>query len=169
MKNYLGIDVGLDGALAFYNPWNKDLIIEDMPTLEITVNKKRKRQIDLYRLAQIIDAHRMGVARAMVEQVGASPGMGVVSSFNFGFSAGATQMVIAAHRIPMALVHPNVWKRVMGVTADKDTSFRAASRLLPQHAHFWARKKDDGRAEAALLAVYAAQTDKAKNSLEGLL
>jgi len=169
MKWYMGCDVGLDGAIAFYNPFSKDLIIEDMPTLNIKVNNKNKRQVDLYRLAQIVDAHKSSIARAMIEAVSSAPGMGCVSAFNFGFSAGVVQMVVASNFIPMGLVSPRVWKRVMGVTADKDTSFRAASRLLPQHGHMWNLKKHDGRAEAALLAVYCAQTDKARSSVGDLL
>jgi crossover junction endodeoxyribonuclease RuvC len=52
-----------------------------------------------------------------------------------------------------------VWKRALGVKGDKDVSRQRASALLPRHSGLWLRKKDDGRAEAALIAYYgAAQT-----------
>ena len=162
MKYYLAIDPGLSGALAYYDPATKELIIHDMPTLEISTNKKKKREINLYELSRILDMMQPKTIKAVIEQVGSSPQQGVTSAFNFGQSVMAAKMGVAANFIPMTLVTPTVWKRAMGVTADKDTCFRAASRLLPAHCDKWARKRDDGRAEAALLAVYAAQTDKNK-------
>jgi crossover junction endodeoxyribonuclease RuvC len=40
----------------------------------------------------------------------------------------------------------------MRVTADKDTARTRAIELWPSHAQLFARKKDHGRAEAALIA-----------------
>jgi hypothetical protein len=42
------------------------------------------------------------------------------------------------------------------VKGDKDVSRQRASALLPRHSGLWLRKKDDGRAEAALIAYYGA-------------
>ena|ERR1700728_1910689 len=168
MKRYLGCDVGLSGALAYYDPLTRELEIIDMPTLEIKVNNKKKRQIDLYTLAREVDARKNDTRKAVVELVGTMPGQGITSSFNFGFSAGCMQMVIASNFIPMMTVSPRVWKKAMSVTADKDTAFREASRLLPHHSGKWNLKKHDGRVEATLLAIYAAQTDK-NRSVEDIL
>lgn len=155
---FLGVDPGLSGALAFYDPNTNDLIIHDMPTHQITRNGKIKRQLDLYQLGILIDSMANVTHSAIVEQVGALPGQGVTSMFSFGFSAGAAQAAIAAHLIPMTLVTPANWKRVMGLkTASKDASRLRASQLLPKHAHQWSRIKDDGRAEASLLAIYGAK------------
>ena len=38
--------------------------------------------------------------------------------------------------------------------ADKDGARARASQLLPWAAHQWARAKDDGKAEASLIALY---------------
>ncbi len=43
----------------------------------------------------------------------------------------------------------------MGVTADKETSRKRAISLAPMLADRLSRKKDDGRAEAILIALYA--------------
>jgi crossover junction endodeoxyribonuclease RuvC len=67
-------------------------------------------------------------------------------------------MAVASSFVPTEYVSPQKWKRHFGLTSDKDESRRAASRLLPKSAHLWARVKDDGRAEAALLAIYGART-----------
>lgn len=153
---HLGIDPGLSGALAFYDKNDGELLIYDMPTFEIKVNNKNKRQIDLYQLADIVRGHAKQVERAVVELVNAMPGQGVTSSFNFGFAAGCAQMVLAAHQVPMTTVSPQRWKKVMGLTADKDVARKIASQTLPRHAGMWPLVKHDGRAEAAMLAYYLA-------------
>jgi hypothetical protein len=40
------------------------------------------------------------------------------------------------------------------VQKGKDASRARASELLPAYSHLWQRKRDDGRAEAALIALY---------------
>lgn len=153
---YLGIDPGLSGAIAIYNPENGDLDVYDMPTHAITVNGKKKNQIDLYQLGNLIDTLKHKVKLAVVERVSSMPGQGVASVFSFGFSAGVAQGVLAANLIPMVLVPPAVWKRKYGLSSDKDASRQRASQLLPQHSKQWPLKKHDGRAESALLAHYGA-------------
>lgn len=154
---YLGIDPGLSGALAFYSPVGNLLSIFDMPTHEIAVNGKRKRQLDLHELGRIVDTMAANLAIALVEQVNAMPKQGVTSSFNFGFNAGCTQMAVVALGVPLRLVTPQKWKKEMGLSSDKDASRREASRVLPKHADLWPLVKHDGRAEAALLAYYASR------------
>jgi hypothetical protein len=147
-----GIDPGISGAIAIVG---KDIVtILDMPTLEITVNGKKKRQIDLYALARFFDLHGTSIKKAVIEDPHASPGAGVVSMFNFGFSCGAAQAIVAAQFCPMQLVRPAIWKKAMGLTSDKDLSRRMASQMLPHYSHMWNLKKHDGRAEAVLLAKY---------------
>lgn len=157
MRYFLGIDPGLTGALAFYDPKTGDLQVWDMPTHEIKVNGKKKNRLDLFGLANIVDPLSQEVILAGVEEVGAMPKQGVSSSFNFGFSAGCAQMVVAANAIPLRTVRPAVWKRAMQIGSDKARARREASRLLPRHAGLWTLVKHDGRAEAALLAYYMAK------------
>jgi crossover junction endodeoxyribonuclease RuvC len=155
MSTYiLGIDPGLTGALAFYDPLSGDLTVEDMPVFSEKRNGKNKSCLDLYQLARIVDDKASQVKKAVVELVGAMPKQGVSSSFSFGFSAGAAQTVVAANLIPMLTVPPTVWKKALKLNASKDGSRIMASKLMPRHAHLWALKKHDGRAEAALLAYY---------------
>lgn len=156
MKWILGIDPGLSGALAFYEPETGALEVFDMPVFAVKRNGKTKRCLDLYQLGMLVDSHANDTAKAVVEEVGAMPKQGVSSSFSFGFSAGAAQMVVAANMIPMTTIVPAVWKRVMKLNASKDGSRIMASKLLPRHAGKWNLHKHDGRAEAALLAYYGA-------------
>jgi crossover junction endodeoxyribonuclease RuvC len=149
----LGVDPGLGGALAVYAP--SGVLTWDMPVLEV----KGKRRIDMHALwslvQEILAVHEPVLA--VVEDVHAMPKQGVTSSFTFGRVAAAVEMALVAAGIPLHLVTPGAWKRLMGLSADKDASRLKASRLFPACAGQWARKKDDGRAEAALLAYYGSR------------
>lgn len=156
-----GIDPGLSGAIAFYEPNSGELQVFDMPTHTKTVSGKDRRVIDIYGLGRIIDSLAHDISLAVVEQVNAMPKQGVSSSFNFGFAAGCAQMAIAALNIPLRTVRPATWKKEMHLQADKNASRQEASRLMPKHAGLWPLVKHDGRAEASLLAYYGAQQEKA--------
>ena len=56
--------------------------------------------------------------------------------------------------LPMTLVTPVTWKAKLKVSRNKDNARYRASQLMPRFAHFWARRSDDGMAEAALIAFY---------------
>jgi crossover junction endodeoxyribonuclease RuvC len=165
--HYLGIDPGQSGALALYypgytpigdgQPAGASLAITDMPTLQITVNGKKRTQIDLMALARWFDLNGSTVKAALIEDPHAMPHQGVSSSFKFGFVCGALQAMVASQFIAVTLVRPRTWKMRMGLTADKDATRKRASELLPRFSSMWARAKDDGRAEAALLALYLSQ------------
>jgi crossover junction endodeoxyribonuclease RuvC len=62
--------------------------------------------------------------------------------------------ILTALAIPYTVVPPVVWKRALMVPAGKSAARARASQLLPAAAGYWARVKDDGRAEAALIALY---------------
>jgi len=155
---YLGIDPGLTGAMAFFDPETGELEVHDMPVFAEKRNNKTKSCLDLYQMARIVDSKASETKQAVVELVNAMPKQGVTSSFSFGFSAGAAQTIVAANMIPMILVAPLRWKRVLRLNASKDASRIKASQVMPRHAHLWSLKKHDGRAEAALLAYYGSIT-----------
>lgn len=159
LKFYAGVDPGLDGAIALFEPVNSLLHVWDMPTVEILVTGKKKRRVDLHALARLIMQHHLVIAKGAIEEVGAMPGQGVTSMFNFGWSACAPEMAMACFGVPYLTIPPSRWKRQMRIGKDKEGARREASRLLPQHAANWARKKDDGRAEATLLAYWLAKQE----------
>ena len=74
--------------------------------------------------------------------------------------------VLAALAIPCTLVTPGVWKRHHGlIGGDKSESRAKAIALWPGHADLFKRRKDDGRAEAALVAVYGASEQAKLNGV----
>lgn len=149
----LGVDPGLSGAFALYTPASGDLAVFDMPVFILSRGGKAKREGDAVGLARLIDAAGP-IAHAYVEAVGAMPGQGVSSVFAFGRVFGLALGILAANFIPHTLIQPQRWKRALGVPADKDGARARASQLLPAHAGLWSRVKDDGRAEAALIAYF---------------
>lgn len=158
MKYFIGIDPGLSGAIAYYRPSDGFLDVHDVPTHELKRNGKAKREVDLHGLARILDAMTKDQGGSiLIEQVSSMPGQGVSSVFAFGKVYGILLGVSAATFVPLDTVTPAVWKKAMGVTSSKDGARARASSLLPQWSHYWSRVKDDGRAEAALMAIYAAR------------
>lgn len=160
MPVFIGVDPGLSGAIAAYDSETRDLQIHDVPTYELVRNGKKKREVDLHSCARIINyLAKPAGSSILIEQVGSMPGQGVSSVFAFGKVYGILLGISAAAFVPLDTVTPAVWKRAMGVTSSKDGSRAKASALLPQHSHLWSRVKDDGRAEAALIAIYASKRE----------
>lgn len=161
MSYVIGIDPGLSGALALYHSPSGQLVVEDMPTFQLAKGKKAKRFLDYGMVGRIIsDWARDFHPRAFIELVGVMPGQGIASAFDFGRTTGALIQACASALISFEQVTPQVWKRAMGIAtgSGKDASRARASNLFPRHAALFSRVKDDGRAEAALIARYGAQT-----------
>jgi crossover junction endodeoxyribonuclease RuvC len=80
--------------------------------------------------------------------------------FTMGRGLGTWEGVLAGLGIPYELVTPQRWKKALmdGMGKDKDASRLQAIRLFPAIAGQLARKKDDGRADALLIAEYGRRT-----------
>ena len=155
----LGIDPGLTGALALFDSSTDTLLVEDVPTYRLPKGNKTKAYVDLMSLARIVDVMIDGEPKPIVyiERVSSMPGQGIASSFDFGRTTGILQGVCAAHFLRIEQVMPAVWKRALSVPASKDGARARASQFFPKYASFWSRAKDDGRAEASLIAFYGAK------------
>jgi crossover junction endodeoxyribonuclease RuvC len=152
---YLGFDPGINGAVAAFYPEDGSLLVRDMPTFKVKSGKTEKSHIDEAGLARIVQQLIVGhVPDAAIEKVGAMPGQGVTSMFNFGTSFGIIRGVVAALDIRREFVTPQEWKRETRTPAGKDGARARASEIFPIAAPHFARVKDDGRAEAALIAYW---------------
>lgn len=147
----LGIDPGISGALAWVSDDGHLIATADMPLVEVNGKKKVSPQI----LAQMIIDRRPTLV--VTEEPGARPGQGVVSMFSFGLSTGVVLGVCAGLGLPLVGYRPASWKRQAGVPADKGAARQMAQRLWPGASMDFSRVKDDGRAEAALLARMVAK------------
>ena len=103
------IDPGASGALAFFSPVAGTLEIIDMPTVEVKRGAKMKNEISPQMLAPLINARKPGVA--VLEKVGAMPGQGSSSMFQFGRGVGMVEGIVAALQIPIEYVTPQAWQK----------------------------------------------------------
>jgi crossover junction endodeoxyribonuclease RuvC len=148
----LGIDIGAQGAIAALTDTGELLDVWDMPCLRD--GTKNRRTVNAPLLAEII--YKSHADRAYVERVGPRPMEGAVGAFAFGNAAGVVRGCLAAAAIPAVYITPVTWKRVVGVPPGKDMKDRARSIAInrwPGKAELFKRKMDDGRAEAALIAI----------------
>lgn len=158
---YVGIDPGLGGAIAGFLSTGQ-VFMEDTPTIKIKSGKSNKQQIDLSVASSMLRRLNRHAREedtpihVVLEKVGAMPGQGVTSMFNFGMGYGMWQGILAALEIPYTLVHPATWKKVMmpDATKEKDASILRVCQLFPKTGRDLNRKKDHGRADALLLAAY---------------
>lgn len=146
----LAIDPGLSGALAFYYPAKNIVAVYDMPRVE--------NEIDAAELVRIIQQHKPTVA--VIEKVGPMPRDGVRQAWRFSAANAVAKTACALLNIPTSLVSPKAWKAGMSVKGGpqgKEQCRAMALRLFPSCADQFARKKDAGRAEAALIAYHVNQ------------
>jgi crossover junction endodeoxyribonuclease RuvC len=146
VTHYIGIDPGLTGAVAIVDRRGDLVDVYDMPVVD--------RQVNAVDLALSFDTFPADEQIVAIERVASRPGQGVASVFRFGVSYGIVVGVVGALGHRTLHPTPSKWKADMGLSADKERSRKAAIDRWPRSAAWFARKKDDGRAEAALLALW---------------
>lgn len=141
----LGIDPGMSGALAWLNDDGSINTLVDMPLTP-------DRRVDVQR---VWDSLWSG-DRTVIERVAGRNGQAGQNGFmaNYGRLLGVVELLTEP-----ILVSPQKWKAHHRLTGkDKHASRRLAQELWPDQAHLFKRAKDDGRAEAALIARWYLDT-----------
>lgn len=146
---YLGIDPGLGGGIAALDEAGRVLLVEKMPTTP-------KALLDM-----LTGVAETWTTRAVLEKVGVTPQMGVVSAGTFMKGVGHLEMGLLAADILHVMVAPLRWQKVMGVlqervpgvkrlpgSKDKNINKWAAAKLFPE------QKVTHAVADALLLAEY---------------
>lgn len=147
----LGIDPDMGGALAWINESDGALVeLIDMPVLQL----KSKRELDVCQIATLIDCWGPRTGYAFIEKSGMRPGQGVYGTWVTAHNYGALVGVLRANFLLVREVAPTTWKKGMKVSSDKGEARKEASQHWPKEAGRFARVKDHGRAEAALIALY---------------
>lgn len=144
----LGIDPGLQGALATWD--GKQLTIIDVPIVKA---RSRGNEVNLPALADVV-SQLAPFDAAYVERNSSRPHEGVSSARKGGLVEGILLGCIIMCCRKVYRPTPRQWKKVMRLTKDKNYSITKAIEAFPDYHHFFVRKKDHGRAEAALLALY---------------
>lgn len=93
---------------------------------------------------------------ALIEKVGGIHGQSASASFTFGRVTGLLIGLCRAHGCDVLEVPAAEWKGFLRVPADKAGAVTRATEMFGQAAadRYWRRKKDDGVAEAAMIAAY---------------
>ena len=155
----MGIDLGVSGAIAVLTLEGALDSVHDMPVLRD--GPKGRATVNPQLLAQLIAAAH--VDKVFVEWVGPRPGEGAVGAFAFGRARGVVEGVCAALSIPVQFITAPKWKRLIGIPPGKDGAKDAARgeavRRFPDKANLFARKKDDGRADALCCAIAGLMID----------
>lgn len=140
---YIGIDPGKKGGIA---------VMTENKTFVYPFSEE-----NLFDMMDYVRDKEDELSKCVLEKVGAMPGQGVTSMFNFGQNFGFIQGVLRSYGISYELVTPQKWKKEFSVTKDKNTSIEVAKRLFPLvnlKATERCKKDHDGMAEALLLAEY---------------
>jgi crossover junction endodeoxyribonuclease RuvC len=152
----LGVDPGVRGGLAVVaiDDGAAPRLIEaiDIPV----VGTGAKERVDAIAIRAWIASHKPD--HAYVERAQARPGQGASSGFKYGRAVGAIEAAIALSGTPMTVVEPSAWKKFHQLRGgEKEASRQRALQLFPEAHALLGRRKDHGRGEAALLALYGAQ------------
>lgn len=168
MRRFIGIDVGISGALAMVDHHGELQAVADMPLA--VVGKTGRHQIVAAGVADILrswaeghsDEVCVGIERTQArpsikDKGGESRTLSASTGFSLGLSYGIIQGVVAALRYPAVFIDPKTWKTIYRLGSDKEESRAMALQLYPAHVEKIGRKKDHGRAESILIARYVSQ------------
>ena len=149
----LGVDPGVRGGLAIVSIENSaaPILIDaiDIPTIGVGA----KERVDTLTVRIFIARHQPH--HALIERGQAMPKQGSSSGFKYGRACGALEAVLACCEIPTAIVEPSAWKKFHQLRgSDKEASRQRAIQLFPGAHALLARKRDHGRSEAALIALF---------------
>lgn len=142
MTYYLGVDPGKQGALALLSTETNAVNCIDMPDTTAALH-------DAIAAFPIIKG-------CMVEKPYYPQMIGVTNAAKIAVAYGILIGALQWRDIPFREVPPKKWKAAMDLSSSKSASREKAAQAFPAQSDLFRRVKDDGRAEAALLAVYAA-------------
>jgi Holliday junction resolvasome RuvABC endonuclease subunit len=156
MSGILGIDPGIRGGLAIVSINANGAAPQLVHAIDIPVTGVgAKERVDVLAIRSWLAQHTP--QHAFIERAQAMPKQGASSGFKYGRAVGAIESVIACCAIPLTIVEPSVWKRFYQLRGgDKEAGRQRALQLFPAAHALLARKKDHGRAEAALIALAGA-------------
>lgn len=142
MTYYLGIDPGRQGALALMSTETNTVNCIDMPDTTAALH-------DAIASFPIIKG-------CMVEKPFFPRMIGIANATKIAQAYGTLLGALQWRDIPFREITPSKWKAAMSLSSNKAASREMASQSFPAQSDLFKRVKDDGRAEAALLALYAA-------------
>lgn len=144
MAELIGIDPGLSGGIVAID--DEYFAVHEMPVIK----NGTKSMIDADALAKILRQYT--VKLAVIEKVGAMPGQGVTSMYNFGYGCGIIEGLAASFAVPRVYVRPQEWQKHIFVGIDKSLGKKRGLQYCQQR--FPSVQWTEGTADAACIALY---------------
>lgn len=148
----VGIDPGKSGAMVFLYETG------EVRVFDVPLQKVKGKEVPAYVEWAQTWSNALWLAepsRIVIEKVHAMPQQGVTSTFNFGSYFGFVLALASTVGCEVHTPSPLQWKAKIGLLgSDKNASREKARNLIPSMTSHVTRVKDDGRAEAALLAYF---------------
>lgn len=144
MSYFIGIDPGKKGAIAILDTEAFSVECTDMPDTTAALH-------DYIAGLPIISG-------GLVEQPFYPRMIGITNAAKIAQTYGTLIGALQWRDVPFQEIKPAKWKAAMGLSSSKNASREKASQAFPDQAEMFKRVKDDGRAEAALIALHAAET-----------
>ncbi|WP_315386591.1 hypothetical protein [uncultured Stenotrophomonas sp.] len=179
MRLTFGIDPGLTGAIFALVDGEPGAHL-DMPTMDVDGWGEIDARAVVLFIREQRAAHPGAYVSACIEKVGAMPIDGKTSAFRFGQMAGKLQAVFEVLGIPTTRAIPAVWKGSFGLLKQpKDAGRVLACARFPSAQPNLKRKKDNGRSDALLIALWhentqlgsdvmGLQADEVRTGMDGL-
>lgn len=141
----IGIDPGKKGAIAVVQKESL-LLVQSLENTPVTTLRGVFNGLVM----------RFPEARVFIEDVHASPQMGVTSAFTFGKGFGVLVAYTLSFFGEVTLVRPQVWQGALGClsSGDKGSLLTFAKQKFPEEHKQGAFLKD--QADAVLIALYGA-------------
>lgn len=147
----LGVDPGITGAFALLG---NTVMVDDLPLHQAQhgCSAKVRPELDLHGFRQLLAGQP--VTHVFLERVSARPSQGTVSMFRFAEATGALYGLMVGLGLPVSFATPQEWQRHHRIGAAPDAARQRAVQLYPDLAPLLARKRDQHRADALLIATY---------------
>jgi hypothetical protein len=146
----IAIDPGFTGAIAYVDH-GRLLEVADIPAVGGDISTAL-----LHQMVRMCPVEWAAVEKvhSMPPPKGARRNPGHASAFKFGLAYGMARMAVGDLLVPVEEPTPAVWKKTFGLDSDKEKSRLLALKLFPDKSELFRHKKDHGRAEAALIALW---------------
>lgn len=156
----VGIDLGAAGAASLLDGDGHLLDVRDLPVLDD--GPRARPTVSASGFAGILREWRP--ERAVVEFVSSRPTDSPASAFAFGMARATVMSTLEVLEVSAGFITVPAWKRTVGIGAgrgQKSTARAEATRRWPRHAATFAKAKDDGRAESALIGLAGIMRERA--------
>jgi len=155
----IGIDLGLQGAIATITNEGRFQEMFDMPIINIKVGKRSKNKYDIKALSKDMYDVCTNDDFVFIEDTQPMVGVRVQASYGLGYCKGLLVGMLSMRNVSYELVRPRQWQKHFGITGAKgDTkkqSYLIASQLFPTAELTTPRgRKLDGRCDALLIAEW---------------